>query len=629
MEALTVFVHPFGSALQHPGLLFVFLFVFRYLRFVVHLFGYFRYRPSLISKFPRLTRNDCTVVIPTCSPDEPAFRHCIESIVQNSPKVMHIVAVGEEQEKQVWSILAPFIDGNPNIRFKVSHSDEANKRRQIALAITSITTRVTILCDDHVTWATPRFLRAALAPFEEDRRVGGVGTRKHVIRHSGTGLFQGFWNIMGALYLERHNFEHRASNAIDGGVAVISGRTCLYRTIILQDPELLAGYLNETFLFGLLGPLNADDDNYLTRALIKRNWKIKFQDTNDALILCDVGVYPKFLWQCLRWARTTFRSNLCSLITDRSVYQAHPWSVYALMISQMINFALFYDGAMVWTLTRTDFYSPSAVKALCMWILVSKLPKLLPYFWRHPLDLVYLPMYYIFAYSHSLIKLVALLTFWDVQWSGRDLESINQAATGEKAAGDGWVISEPGYDDFSDGSSSYTTGPPCTPTRPRREPSDNPHCSTLRPVSTPWGFVEPVNLYGTPANVLQNSQAGRSWPADWSARKKYPCPDQGYYGGHSPVRLEFEENVDTGNLPPTTSSGGHEHEQTMPTSSPNEVPQSLPLTPPDSPPPFRQTSTPSRMTRTPPRSFVRADQCGRLHEGHHPRRICRFRSGKL
>jgi hypothetical protein len=473
-----------------------------------------------------------------------------------------------------------------------------------------------------VVWASPRFLRAALAPFEEDRRVGGIGTKKYVIRHSATGLFQGFWNVMGALYLERHNFEHRASNAVDGGVAVISGRTCLYRTIILQDPELLAGYLNETFLFGLLGPLNADDDNYLTRSLIKRNWKIKFQDTNDALILCDVGVYPKFLQQCLRWARTTFRSNLCSLITDRSVYRAQPWSVYALMVSQMVNFALFYDAAMVWTLTRTDFYSLSAVKALCIWILVSKLPKLLPYFWRHPLDLVYLPAYYIFAYSHSLIKLVALLTFWDVQWSGRDLESINQAATGQNAAGDACVIPEPEYDNFSDRFSNYTAGPPRTPTRSIGEPADKPHWNPLQPVGTPWGFVEPVNLHRTPANVLQNQLAGRSWPADWNGRRIYACQDQDYYSDHPPVTIEFEENLDTGYLTPISSSGGHE--QTKPTSDTNQALRSLPLTPPGSPPTFRPMSTPSRVPKTPSRSFVRADQCGRLHEGYYPRRICRF-----
>ncbi|EXJ55818.1 hypothetical protein A1O7_08748 [Cladophialophora yegresii CBS 114405] len=423
---------------------------------------------------------------------------------------MHIVAVGAEQEKQVWSIITPFVRRHPDICFKVSHSDVANKRRQVALAIASITTRIIVLCDDHVVWASPRFLAAALAPFEEDPSVGGVGTMKHVIRHSGIGLFRGFWNVMGALYLERHNFEHRASNAVDGGVAVISGRTCLYRTTILQDPALLAGYLNETFLFGLLVPLNADDDNYLTRALVKGNWKIKFQDTNDALILCDVGVYPKFLQQCLRWARTTFRSNLCSLLTDRSVYGAHPWSVYALMISQMVNFALFYDGAMVWTLTRTDFCSQSVLKALCVWILISKLPKLLPYFWRHPRDLIYLPTYYIFAYFHSLIKLWALLTFWDVQWSGRDLASINQTVTGEKAAQDPRVTPEADYGNFTDDSNNKATIPARTPTRPITQPvsrpitqsANRPHRSTPQPVATPWGFVEAGRQSGASGNDM-------------------------------------------------------------------------------------------------------------------------------
>ncbi|KAJ9604415.1 hypothetical protein H2200_011249 [Cladophialophora chaetospira] len=545
MDFVMKLAQPFRSVLsamiEYPGYLFAFLFAFRYLRFVAHLVSYFLYRPSPVPEYPWIRNRDCSVIIPTCAPEDPAFHRCVESIAQTLPKAVFIVAVGQGQEDQVRSIIRPLILGYPRVKFKVLHTEEANKRCQIAAAVPSVRTKITVLCDDHVLWTSPRFLRAAVAPFE-DLKVGGVGTKKRGIRHSGRGIFQGLWNVLGALYLERHNFEHAASNTIDGGVAVISGRTCLYRTQILQNQEVMAGYLNEKFFFGLFGPLNADDDNYLTRTLVKRGWKIKFQLTDDAMIFCDVGEYPKYLQQCLRWARTTFRSNLCSLITDRSVYLSQPWTVYALMISQMVNFALFWDAALLGLMPRTEFYSPYAFKALIAWILVSKLPKLLPYFWRHPLDLLYLPFYYAFAYFHSFIKLWAFLTVFNTQWLGRNLAQVNVAASAKTVETQEFTP-PPEYESYHDRSEDYTAYPPRTPTGPTWSPSKAPHWSTLRPVGTPWGFVKPVNLHLTPANVLQAQTPGRSWPADFSSRKRYAYQDSGYLGDHSPVALQFEENL--------------------------------------------------------------------------------------
>ncbi|KIW86119.1 hypothetical protein Z517_01513 [Fonsecaea pedrosoi CBS 271.37] len=430
MTAQSYWTRPW-AVVPHVNSLFLFLFLFRYLRFVVHLASFFLYRPSPTARFPSLTERDCTVVLPTCAPEDPAFSRCVESVVRASPSAIHIVAVGKAQEKQVWVTIFPLISRFPGVCFRVSSIAQANKRHQIAAALPVVGTPITVLCDDHVIWPSPRILRVAVAPFDADARVGGVGTNKRAIRHPHKGSWAKFWNVLGALYLERHNFEHTSSNAVDGGVAVISGRTCLYRTSILQDPALLARYVDERFLWGLCGPLNTDDDNFLTRAVVRRGFTVKFQNTPDALVLCDVGEYPKFLAQCLRWARTTFRSNMCSLFTDGAVvYRAQPWSVYSLQLSLMVNFALFYDAALVWTLMSGASAPPTMLHLVLLvaWILLSKLPKLLPHFVRHPADLVFLPGYYVFAYAHSLIKLWALLTFWDTRWSGRDLEGVNRVA---------------------------------------------------------------------------------------------------------------------------------------------------------------------------------------------------------
>lgn len=248
--------------------------------------------------------------------------------------------------------------------------------------------------------------------------------------------------MLGALYLERHNFEIRASYTIDMGIFVASGRTAIYRTEILKLKEFLRGFTNE-YLLGLskpvgsgnknlitrywycvltrLGTVSTGDDNYITRYLVRNEWKIAVQYCDDALVETTLGTYPKFILQCVRWSRTTWNSNAASLFTERTVWRRQPWSIYAVYLTSFVNFALFYDLALVFTFSKTPWMHQIGVLPLYIWIILSKLVKLTPYFLRHPRDLKFLPAYYVFAYSHSLIQLFALLTFWDPTWSGRDL----------------------------------------------------------------------------------------------------------------------------------------------------------------------------------------------------------------
>jgi cellulose synthase/poly-beta-1,6-N-acetylglucosamine synthase-like glycosyltransferase len=144
-----------------------------------------------------------------------------------------------------------------------------------------------------------------LAPFEDDG-VGGEGTCKRVQRVKQGFTPADFLNCIACLYLERHKFGIVATNSIDGGVFVISGRTAVYRTDSLNTEEFMQGFVNEYCLFNLVGPLNADDDNYITRYLVQHRFKVKVQASDSVRIETTLGVggYGKFLRQCLRWART-------------------------------------------------------------------------------------------------------------------------------------------------------------------------------------------------------------------------------------------------------------------------------------------------------------------------------------
>lgn len=408
--------------------IFIGLFAFRYVRLVVHLISFWLfYRPAPVPANPSVSPSDCSIVLPTVDPENADFKECINSCLLNKPGAIIIVTVGDKLTNLIKEIVAPIKKLNPDTLITVKTADEANKRRQVAHGLQFVTTKITILLDDHVFWPSERFLPTILAPFE-DPKVGIVGTNKRV-RRADTGFnIRSFWNMLGAIYLERHNFEIRVTNAIDGGAFVISGRTSAHRSVILQDRRFRSGFTNEQFFFNSFGPLNADDDNFITRWNVRHGWDIKIQYCPDALIETTLGTYPKFLSQCLRWVRTTWRSNSASLFTDGTVWYRQPWCVYAVYWTSFVNFALFYDSLLVYTLLKSQFGSRSNLVYFGLWVFFTKMVKLTPYFLREPQDLVMLPGYFAFAYFHSLIKLYAGLTFWETNWGGRNLAAATAPA---------------------------------------------------------------------------------------------------------------------------------------------------------------------------------------------------------
>ncbi|KAL2174203.1 glycosyltransferase family 2 protein [Thermothelomyces heterothallicus CBS 202.75] len=444
------------------------LFVWRYLRFLVNLAAFWLYTPAPRPVKPTYTPPDVTVILPTIDPQGENFLETLKSCADNGPAKIIVVTAGDELFSKASALVGTFTSAYPDVEFVVDRTQVASKRAQVALAAPQVETDITVLLDDHVFWG-PRYLESLLCAFE-DRAVGLVGTNKRVRRHRGLGLWGRVWNMLGATYLCRHNFEIRATNTVDGGVFVVSGRTCGIRTEILRHPDFLPGYTNERFFFGLFGPLNADDDNYVTRFVVRHGWKIKIQYTEEAVMHTSVGVdkpvATKFLGQCRRWVRTTWRSNLCSLLTDRSVWALQPYCVYAVYLTSLTNFAALTDGLLVYLLAHSSAYSAGTLAGLVSWILLTKTVKVFDYFRRHPRDVVLFPAYLAFAYSHGLIKFWALLTFWDCTWSGRRLDRIGVDGHNKTARGGGRDDEDQDDDDDDD----------------TRQTPDHPHLATLRSI---------------------------------------------------------------------------------------------------------------------------------------------------
>ncbi|KAE9384859.1 hypothetical protein BT96DRAFT_1026770 [Gymnopus androsaceus JB14] len=374
------------------NVVFTALFLFRYIRFVIHTLSFSMYKPTRVPKKPKFAQVDTTVIIPTVNPEGSDFEECIRSILGNNPFQLIVCTPGEERFEIAKSLCAAI---DPAIT--VIKASKANKRVQVDTAIDNI-----------------------LAPFN-DPTVGLVGTSKRACRHALPCFsIEDFMEFLGCVYLERANFDTVATSNVDGGVAVISGRTVAMRTRIVQDPAFRDSFLNERFFFGWYNLPNADDDNFITRWMVTKGYGIRFQYCEEATITTTVGQYPKFLGQCLRWSRTTWRSNTASLLTDGTVWRTQPWCVYAVHVTSLINFALFYDGAMIALWGHCSWSSQHSMAWLIIWILGGKMVKPCLHFYRYPKDLVYLPGYILFGYYHSIfIKLRAALTFYDASWGTR------------------------------------------------------------------------------------------------------------------------------------------------------------------------------------------------------------------
>ncbi|TAQ83824.1 hypothetical protein B7494_g7851 [Chlorociboria aeruginascens] len=266
--------------------------VWRYFRLFVNLYSFWQYEPARPPRIQTIYRKDITMIIPTVSvskPSNPDFEECITTCLFNLPAKIIIVTDTDskvlEVKKQLLNIYPKIQDGSSGflnglgpidiskVGILVISAGIANKRQQIKYAVEQVQTRLIMFLDDHV-FLRPYFLDFIIPVFENPC-VGLCGTKKMVRRenskaHTPWGKYwESFWNVIGILYLERHNFEIRATNAMDGGVFVVSGRAMIILAEIVQDERFLQAFVNEYFFFGLIGPLNPDDDNFIRRWVLR------------------------------------------------------------------------------------------------------------------------------------------------------------------------------------------------------------------------------------------------------------------------------------------------------------------------------------------------------------------------
>ena len=291
--------------------------IYRYMRLFVNLFLFWTFKPIPIPENPTLQPKDVTVILPTLDGEGPELERTVQSILQNEPYQIILVTIDDNLHK-AQNLLSkmPACDHG---RLRCMSVKQANKRRQMARAVPEVTTPIIVFADDDVDWPR-KTLQWLLAPFEQPQ-YGGVVTCQRLRRAENPNLSQRVWNFLGALYLERRNFDCAAMTRIDGGMPCLSGRTVAYRSEILKDPAFTNGLTDERWGYSGQYQLNADDDNFITRWLLSHGWQNYMQYHPECEVQTTLEDNPKFLKQCLRWARSNWRSNFTSLFIERHVWR--------------------------------------------------------------------------------------------------------------------------------------------------------------------------------------------------------------------------------------------------------------------------------------------------------------------
>lgn len=395
----------------------IFAFVIRYTRLLVGIWANLTYKAYPVAKAPKFGSQDVTVVVPTTfkTPDE--LVHCLRCINACSPKAILIVTANNNVP-----LVRELAGLNSYKNVQVLGVEKLNKRTQMIKALKQVSTEIVVFADDDVFWPEG-YLTQLLAIFENPN-VGAGGTRQRVRRSKSPGI----WHFLGVSYLERRVFNNITTNAVDGSISTLSGRSAAYRTSILKCEKFYHNFTHDTWLGR---PLNTDDDKFLTRFLYSSGWEIALQRSTVLETSLEEG--PAFLHQCLRWARAHWRGNF-TVMTNETYWRSikFAWGTYVIYLGQFQTPALFVDGCLGGLLYASLQGCSSATRywslvAFGTWLLFTKIVKLIPHFLRYPQDIIYLPAAILFAYLHGFLNLYAVCTMTTTVWGSQNLSSLEKA----------------------------------------------------------------------------------------------------------------------------------------------------------------------------------------------------------
>ncbi|KAH7311915.1 hypothetical protein BKA65DRAFT_600815 [Rhexocercosporidium sp. MPI-PUGE-AT-0058] len=383
------------------------------------------------------------------------FLRSLSAILANEPAEVIIATTGLEAHKKMNLVAARF--GTHRVKVTSIMEPVYNLRRQFLKATDSATTDIICYAHAEVRWKE-NFLKNALAPFN-DPDIGLVGVpvemkrsynmksehltfnpkkfRARILQAHQTGqpphpaakwlrrypfkvmnlidytfTDQGacysILNYLECLHYQHFNHESASTNRIDGAVALVSAKSALIRTCIVQSTDFRFHFPHEKIL-GLLpvfGGMRSDAAHFITRKVREMGYQTVFQDTPSTTVQCVFNYWSLHAYCEAVTDRysSMYRSNLASLRND--IFSNYPWTAYTMILSLM-NASLIFDGALSYLL-----WFSGLDQLLLLFVLATltyRAYEQYPHLRRYPGDWKLLPFGISFGYLESIFQIMGLL----------------------------------------------------------------------------------------------------------------------------------------------------------------------------------------------------------------------------
>jgi N-acetylglucosaminyltransferase len=364
------------------------------------------YRP-VVNRYATTT----SVVVPSFREDVAILRRCLASWLAQNPS--ELIIVPDLDDVDCVEMLRQIHDP----RLRVIPFQHEGKRSALAVGIKAARGEVLVLTDSDTSWE-PGLLAAVQMPFE-DPRVGAVATRQKVYKR-----WSSVWRVIADWIIDLRYYDYVPAMARGGGVICVSGRTAAYRRSVVLP--VLANLEHEYFLGRRCV---AGDDGRLTWLVIASGHRTVFQSNALAMSMFP-ATFGAFVKQRVRWSRNSYRCYLTAFWQGwlRQVPFVSKVTVLQILLTPVtMGMALVYLA-----MSRTDPGWRGLLFA-AVWLMAGRLVRSASHLWRHPADIVLLPLVTVVVIMISLpVKLYAFVTMNKQGWLTRKEDLIG--GEGQSAA---------------------------------------------------------------------------------------------------------------------------------------------------------------------------------------------------
>lgn len=364
------------------------------------------YRP-IVTRYATTT----SVVVPAFREDVEILRRCLASWMAQGPS--ELIIVPDLDDVAGIAMLNQIDDP----RLRVIPFRHEGKRSALGVGIRAARGEVLVLTDSDTAWE-PGLLAAVQMPFE-DPRVGAVATQQKVYKR-----WSSPWRLIADWIIDLRYYDYVPAMGRAGGVICVSGRTAAYRRSAVMP--VLENLEHEFFLGRRC---LAGDDGRLTWLVIASGYRTVFQSSALAMSMFP-STFRGFVKQRVRWSRNSYRCYLTAIWQGwlRQVPFVSKVTVLQILLTPVtMGMALAYL-----VIARTD---PGwrGVAFASTWLMAGRLVRSVSHLWRHPGDLVLLPLVTLVVIMISLpIKLFAFFTMNRQGWLTRHQDQIG--GDGQSAA---------------------------------------------------------------------------------------------------------------------------------------------------------------------------------------------------